>query len=185
MISLRTPRLHLRPWRAEDHAPFAAMNADPVVREYFPSLLSPVESKAQAEHLQGHIDRHGFGFWAVEAPGVAPFIGFIGLKSITFEAAFTPAVEVGWRLARAHWGRGYATEGARAAIADGFERLRLREIVALTVPSNWRSRRVMAQLGMTHDPAEDFDHPGLPDGSPLRRHVLYRVRQHARIPPGG
>jgi RimJ/RimL family protein N-acetyltransferase len=185
MISLRTPRLHLRPWRTEDHAPFAAMNADPAVREHFPGLLSPGESKAQAERLQDHIDRHGFGFWAVEAPGVAPFIGFIGITSVTFDAAFTPAVEAGWRLAQAHWGRGYATEGARAAIADGFERLGLREIVALTVPGNRRSRRVMEQLGMTHDPADDFDHPGLPDGSPSRRHVLYRVRRADGIPPGG
>ena len=174
---LRTARLILRAWQAEDTAPFAAMNADPAVREYFPALLSPAESAASAESIQAHIARHGFGFWAVEAPGVAPFIGFVGIAHTPFEAPFTPAVEVGWRLARAYWGQGYATEGARAAVTDGFGRLGLREIVSFTVSGNWRSRRVMARLGMTHDTADDFDHPRLPATSPLRRHVLYRLRR--------
>ena len=177
---LRTPRLILREWRAEDIAPFAAMNADPAVREHFPALLSMAESAASAEGIQAHIARHGFGFWAVEVPGVAPFIGFVGIARVPFEAAFTPAVEAGWRLARAHWGQGYATEGARAAVADGFGRLGLGAIVAFTVPGNWRSRRVMARLGMTHDPADDFDHPRLPAISPLRRHVLYRLQRRDR-----
>ena len=173
---LRTSRLILREWRAEDVAPFAAMNADPAVREHFPALLSPAESAASAESIQAHITRHGFGFWAVEAPSAAPFIGFVGIAHTPFEEAFTPAVEAGWRLARAHWGQGYATEGARAAIADGFGRLGLQEIVSFTVPGNWRSRRVMARLGMPHDAADDFDHPRVPAASPLRRHVLYRLR---------
>ena len=177
---LRTSRLILREWRAEDAAPFAAMNADPAVMEHFPALLSAVESAASVERAQAHIARHGFGFWAVEAPGVAAFIGFAGIAHTPFEAAFTPAIEAGWRLARAHWGQGYATEGARAAIADGFGRLGLREIVSFTVPGNWRSRQVMARLGMIHDAADDFDHPRLPATSPLRRHVLYRLRRGDR-----
>ncbi len=176
---LRTPRLILREWRAADVAPFAALNRDPEVMEHFPALLSPEESAASAERAQAHIARHGFGFWAVEAPGVAPFIGFVGLAQVSFEAPFTPAVEIGWRLARAYWGQGYATEAARAAVADGFGRLDLAEIVAFTVPGNWRSRRVMERLGAIRDQVGDFDHPRLPEGHPLRPHVLYRLRREA------
>jgi ribosomal-protein-alanine N-acetyltransferase len=177
---LQTARLSLREWRAEDMAPFTAMNADPAVMEHFPILLSAAESAASMERAQAHIIRHGFGFWAVEAPGVASFIGFVGIAHVAFDAPFTPAVEIGWRLARAYWGQGYAAEAARAAVADGFGRLGLREIVSFTVPGNWRSRRVMAQLGMTHDAADDFDRPRLPATSPLRRHVLYRLRRGDR-----
>jgi RimJ/RimL family protein N-acetyltransferase len=119
----------------------------------------------------------GYGLWAVEAPGEAEFIGYVGLALATFEARFTPAVEVGWRLARDYWGRGFATEAARAAVADGFDRVGLEEIVSFTVPANERSWRVMDRLGMTHDPADDFDHPRLPVGHHLRRHVLYRLRR--------
>lgn len=169
-----TPRLLLRAWREADLEPFAALNADPLVRRWFPSLLAREESDLQAGLLQAHIEAHGFGFWAVEAPGVAPFIGFVGLKHVTFEAAFTPAVEIGWRLARAHWGQGYATEAARAALAHGFGPLGLTGIVAMAVAGNLPSRRVMERLGMTHDPAEDFDHPGIDRHDPLCRHVLYR-----------
>jgi len=118
----------------------------------------------------------------VEIPAVAPFIGFVGLWTPSFEAHFTPAVEVGWRLAREHWGRGYASEAAEASVALGFGGLALEEIVAFTVPANFRSRRVMERLGMTHDPADDFDHPGVPEGHALRRHVLYRL---ARPDSGG
>ncbi len=176
---LRTPRLILREWRAADAAPFAALNADPAVMEHFPALLSPEESAASADRAQAHIARHGFGFWAVKAPGVAPFIGVVGLAHVAFEAPFTPAVEMGWRLGRAYWGQGYAAEAARAAAADGFGRLALPEIVAFTVPGNWRSRRVMERLSAIRDPAGDFDHPRLPDGHPLRAHVLYRLRREA------
>ena len=122
-----------------------------------------------------HIDEHGWGLWAVEIPGVAPFAGYIGLAAPRFDAHFTPCVEIGWRLAHEHWGHGYASEGARAALAFGFAALKLHEIVSFTVPANLRSRRVMERLGMTHDPADDFDHPGLPVEHPLRRHVLYRI----------
>jgi RimJ/RimL family protein N-acetyltransferase len=143
--------------------------------EHFPSTLSPDESDRLVDHVEAHFDRYGFGFWAVEVPGVAPFAGFIGLSVPRFEAHFTPCVEIGWRLSREYWDRGYATEGAQAALRFGFETLELQQIVAFTAPVNLRSRRVMEKIGMLHDPAGDFDHPGLSEGHPLRRHVLYRV----------
>jgi RimJ/RimL family protein N-acetyltransferase len=173
---LRTARLRLRPWTNTDRAPFAALNADPVVMEHFPGVLSRAESDAQADRIAAHFAQHGFGLWAVEVPGVAAFIGYVGLAIPRFETAFTPCVEIGWRLARAFWGAGYATEAAKATLAFGFETLRLPEIVSFTVPGNLRSRGVMERLGMTHDPREDFEHPLVPVGHPLRRHVLYRKR---------
>lgn len=172
---LHSDRLLLRRWRPEDLEPLAAMNADPEVMRCLPAQLSREESDAVAERIERHFEAHGFGFWAVEAPGIAPFIGFVGLANVGFEAPFTPAVEIGWRLARPFWGSGYATEAARAALTFGFNRLRLPEIVAFTVPANARSRRVMERIGMSHDPADDFDHPALAPGHPLRRHVLYRI----------
>lgn len=177
MPLLRTVRLLLRRWRDEDREPFAAMNADPRVMEHFPKLLTRAESDATVDRIEAHFDEHGYGLWAVEVPGVAPFAGFIGLSTPRFEAAFTPCVEVGWRLAAEFWGRGFATEGAKAALAFGFESLDLREIISFTVPANVRSRRVMEKIGMTHDPADDFDHPLLPPGHHLKRHVLYRANR--------
>jgi RimJ/RimL family protein N-acetyltransferase len=175
MPALVTQRLRLREWRDEDLEPFAALNADPRVREFFPDLLTRDESAASMQQARDHFARHGYGPWAAEEIGGAPFIGFIGLWIPTFEAHFTPCVELGYRLAFDHWDKGYATEGARAALAFGFETLALREIVAFTTASNIRSRRVMEKLGMTHDAAGDFDHPNLPADHPLRRHVLYRI----------
>lgn len=175
-IELRTERLLLRRWRRADLAPFAELNADPAVFEYLPGPLSRAESDALAARIDAHFGRNGFGLWAVEIPAVTPFAGFIGLSIPAFEAHFTPCVEVGWRLARAHWGRGYASEGARAALRFGFEQLRLDEIVSFTVVDNRRSRAVMERLGMRHHPDDDFDHPALPEGDRLRRHALYRVR---------
>jgi ribosomal-protein-alanine N-acetyltransferase len=175
MTTLRTARLVLRPWTNEDFAPFAAMSADPKVMAHFPSTLSRAESDALAARISGEIEMQGFGFWALELPGAAPFIGFTGIRAVTFDAHFTPAVEIGWRLAPAHWGKGYATEAARAALAHGFGALGLGEIVAFTIPANTPSRAVMQRLGMTHDEADDFDHPALPEGHRLRRHVLYRI----------
>jgi RimJ/RimL family protein N-acetyltransferase len=157
------------------------MNADPRVMEHFPKLLSREESDARIDSIEAHFREHGFGAWAVEAPGVAPFIGFLGLTIPQFTAPFSPCVEIGWRLATDFWGRGYATEGARAAVQFGFEQLGLAEIVSFTVPANVRSRRVMEKLGMTHDPAGDFDHPLLPAGHPLSRHVLYRLKAPANV----
>jgi RimJ/RimL family protein N-acetyltransferase len=174
---LRTGRLLLRRWRAEDRDAFAALNADPVVMEHFPAVSSRADSDAAADRIAAHFEKHGFGLWAVEVVGVTPFAGFVGLCVPRFEAHFTPCVEIGWRLAAAHWNRGYATEGARAALALGFEHLALDEIVSYTVPGNVRSRRVMEKIGMTHEPGGDFDHPLLPAGHPLSRHVLYRIRK--------
>jgi RimJ/RimL family protein N-acetyltransferase len=171
----RTDRLVLRAWRDADLAPFAALNTDPRVMEFFASAPSRTESDAMVERIRRHFAGHGFGLWAVEAPGVADFIGFVGLVHVPFSAPFTPAVEVGWRLAAEHWGRGYATEAAGRALAAGFEQLQLDEIVSMTVPANQRSRGVMEKIGMRCSPADDFDHPGLPEGHRLHRHVLYRL----------
>jgi RimJ/RimL family protein N-acetyltransferase len=172
---LRTPRLLLRRWRDTDRTPFAALNADPFVMEHFPAPLRREESDDLADRIAADIDERGWGLWAVEIAGTAPFAGFVGLNPATFDAPFTPAVEIGWRLAREHWGHGYATEGASAALAFGFDALALEEIVSFTTHGNARSRRVMERLGMRRDPADDFDNPNVPDGDALRPHVLYRV----------
>jgi RimJ/RimL family protein N-acetyltransferase len=169
-VSLTTERLILRRWRAGDRQPFAALNADARVMEFFPRVLNLKESDDLASRISEHFDRHGFGLWAVEIPGVVDFAGFVGLSIPRFVAPFTPCVEIGWRLAMGCWGHGYATEAARAALAFGFGELELREIVSFTVPQNLRSRRVMEKIGMTYDPAGDFDHPAV--GT---RHVLYRL----------
>jgi RimJ/RimL family protein N-acetyltransferase len=169
---IETPRLILRPWRESDLAPFAEQNADPLVMRHMRGVLTRDESDAYVARARQHLAETGFGIWAVEAPGVAPFIGAVGLNHVKFEASFTPAVEVAWRLHRHHWGRGYATEAARAAIEDGFTRIGLREIVAFTALDNTASAQVMERVGMTRE--TEFDHPMLPDGHPLRRHVLYR-----------
>lgn len=173
--SLRTERLLFRRWRAADRAPFAALNADPCVMRFFARTRSPEENRAEAERLDGAFNREGFGFWAVEAPGVSEFIGFVGCFPVNPALPFAPAVEAGWRLDRTYWGRGYAPEAARAALADVFGRCGLREVVADAAEPNWPSRRVMERLGMRRDPAADFDHPFVPEGHPMRRHVLYRL----------
>lgn len=172
---LRTERLILRAWRASDREPFAALNADPVVMEHFPAPLSRVESDAMVDRILDRWARRRPSLWAVEVSGVAPFIGFVGLLEAEFDAAFTPCVEIGWRLSARHWGQGYATEAARAALAHGFTTLALDQIVSFTAPANQRSRRVMERLGMRRDPREDFDHPNVAVGHALRRHVLYRI----------
>lgn len=176
---LETPRLVLRDWRDEDLAPFAALNADPTVMRHFPAPLTREQSDAGAGRIRAFLAAEGFGLWAVEVKGVTPFAGFIGLSRPRFEAPFTPCVEVGWRLAAPLHGRGYATEGARAALAFGFTTLGLPEVVSFTTPSNTASLRVMEKLGMQRDPRGDFDHPSLPDGHPLQRHVLYRLTRDA------
>jgi RimJ/RimL family protein N-acetyltransferase len=178
VVSLRTDRLVLRPWRDDDREPFAAMNADPAVMQYFPATMDRAASDGFVDRIEARLAETGWGLWAVEVPGVAPFVGYVGVQPVSFEAQFTPAVEIGWRMARAHWNHGYATEGARAAVAHGFDELGLDEIVGFTVVANAPSRRVMDKLGMTHDPADDFDHPRLPDWD-QRRHVLYRLRRNS------
>lgn len=179
---LRTDRLLLRRWRPEDRKPFSRLNADPNVVEFLPQALSREESDRLAEGIENHFQRHDFGLWAVEVIDVVPFAGFIGLAVPRFETHFTPCVEIGWRLAAEYWNRGYATEGALAALEFGFTCLQLDEIVSFTVPENVRSRRVMEKLDMSHSPSDDFDHPALPEGHRLRRHVLYRCGRNERTP---
>ena len=180
MTELRTDRLIMRPWHDEDREPFAALTADPEVQRYFPGRLSREESDAFVDQMQAEHAERGWSLWALEVAGTGEFIGYTGLEVPSFDEHFMPAVEVGWRLARDAWGKGYATEAARAAVAFGFDELKLDEIVSFTVPHNAPSRAVMERLGMTHDPAEDFEHPGLPEGHPLRLHVLYRLRAPSR-----
>lgn len=172
---ITTKRLILRPWKAEDFTPFAALNADPRVMEYFPAIRSRAESDLQATSFAEYIEKKGWGFWAVSVIDKVDFIGFIGLEDVDFEAHFTPAVEIGWRLAYEYWGQGYATEGAKAALEYAFNTLKLEEIVSLTSEGNSRSRNVMEKIGMHHDPEDDFDHPKFTKGNPLQRHVLYRI----------
>ena len=172
---LETERLRLRRWTEDDLRPFAEMNADPVVMEFFPRTLTRGESDGLVERIEAGFEAHGFGLWAVVVRESGELVGLAGLNRVGFEAHFTPAVEVGWRLARAAWGKGYATEAGRAALAFGFDRVGLTEIVSFTTAANRRSRAVMERLGMTYDPAEDFEHPSLPPDHPQRRHVLYRV----------
>ena len=174
-VTLSGGRIHLRQWRDEDRDAFAAMNADARVMEFFRNSLSRAESDAMVDRIQKHFGEHGFGLWAIEVPDVAPFAGFAGLAVARFSAHFTPCVEVGWRLAFAHWGHGYATEAARLALDYAFGTLALPEVVSFTSVTNHRSRAVMERLGMRRDPADDFDYPALPEGHPLRRHVLYRL----------
>ena len=180
MSELATDRLTLRQWRDADLQPFAELNADPEVMRYFPATVTRAQSDGFAGYMRETIDRQGWGLWAVEVTDGPPFIGFVGLNRVTFEEHFTPAVEVGWRLARPFWGNGYATEAASAAVRFGFEQIDLDEIVSFTTTSNEPSIRVMRRIGMRHDAAGDFDHPMVAEGSPLRRHVLYRLAKHPR-----
>ena len=183
ILLLQTQRLILRGWQQSDLEPLAQMNADAEVMKYFPAILSRQESDALVERIEKHHQVHEFALWAVEERSTSAFIGFIGLNVPTFEAHFTPTVEVGWRLAKAFWGQGYATEGARRVISYGLEVIGLTEIVSFTAQLNLRSIAVMKRLGMTHQEDDDFDHPRLPLGHPLQRHVLYRLNRNQ--PPDG
>jgi RimJ/RimL family protein N-acetyltransferase len=172
---LSSERLLLREWRDDDLEPLAGLCADPVVMEHFPGPMDRDQTAAMLTRMRAHFDRHPFGFWAAEERATGALLGFIGLAVPSFNAPFTPCVEIGWRLARSSWGKGLATEGAQVVLRHGFEVLHLPEIVSFTVPANVRSRRVMEKLGMRRDLAGDFQHPNLPQGHPLRAHVLYRL----------
>lgn len=175
ILELESARLLLRQWRDEDLPEFAAMCADPQVMRYFPAPLSRLESASLIGRIRGHFAEHGFGLWALQRKDTGAFIGFTGLGVVGFDAPFTPAIEIGWRLAREHWGLGYASEAAWTALRCGFDRLALKEVVAFTAQSNLPSEKVMQAIGMHHDSADDFEHPKLAAGHPLRHHVLYRI----------
>jgi RimJ/RimL family protein N-acetyltransferase len=172
---ITTARLLLREWQPQDRAPFARLNADPRVAEHLGNLLDRAESDALLDQFVARWAVDGYGVWAVERLDDGAFLGFTGLSPVLFNAPFAPATEIEWRLVPEAWGRGYATESARAALQFGFESRGLEDVVSFTVPANVRSRAVMERLGMTRDPSDDFDHPGLPPGHKLRRHVLYRL----------
>jgi len=180
VIQLETSRLRLRPWRDEDFAPFAALNADPQVMAHFPATLDRAESDVLAARCQSLIEAQGWGFWATEIKASGDFIGFVGLHRPIAELPFSPCVEIGWRLARPFWGQGYASEAARAALSFAFNDLALAEVVAFTSLENRRSQAVMERLGMRR--AENFEHPALPPGHPLREHCLYRLAVSAWQP---
>lgn len=175
MTVAKTERLILRCWRYADREPFARINADARVMEFMPDVLTRDQSDAVVDRIEAHFRQHGFGLCAVELRTDHTFIGFIGLAVPSFQAPFTPCVEIGWRLSADCWGQGLATEGARQMVAYASQQLGLASLVSFTVPANVRSRRVMEKLGMTYDASDDFDHPGLPDGHALRKHVLYRL----------
>jgi RimJ/RimL family protein N-acetyltransferase len=172
---LPTERLVLRRWRTGDREPFAALNADPVVMEFFVATMTREQSDGFVDVIEAGIAERGHGMWAVELAETGEFIGCAGLLYQTFDAHFTPAFEIAYRFARSAWGHGYATEAAKAAVAYAFAKVGLTEIVSMTAVSNSRSQAVMRRLGMSHDPADDFDHPRVPPGHPLRPHVLYRL----------
>jgi RimJ/RimL family protein N-acetyltransferase len=181
MTELTTDRLHLRNWRDTDRDLFAALNADPAVMEHFPALQTREQSDALIDRQLSAIEERGWGLWALEVRDTGEFIGFTGLSVPSFEAPFIsagssmPTVEIGWRLAKGAWGNGYASEAARAALAYGFGPAGLDEIVSFTATTNLPSQRVMQRIGMVHVEPGDFDHPRIPDGHRLRRHVLYRI----------
>jgi len=175
MTIIETEHLILRTWKEEDIEPMTAIDKDPLVCKYFPALGNREATLAFIKGNTEFYHQHGFMFYAVELKSTHEMIGFIGLKRPSFEAHFTPAIEIGWRLASKHWNKGYATEGAKVALNYGFNQLNLDEIVSFTVVDNIPSRRIMEKIGMHHNPTDDFDHPKLAQGNPLRRHVLYRL----------
>ncbi|WP_421901585.1 GNAT family N-acetyltransferase [Maridesulfovibrio sp.] len=176
MIKFKSERLVLRGWQDSDYAPFARINADPDVMRYFPAPLSEAESNANADTMRALIGERGWGFWAVEIPKVAPFIGFVGLHIPSVILPFSPCVEIGWRLDKQFWGHGYATEAAQFALEYGFTDLGLEEIVSFTATQNKPSQAVMKRLGMSRE-SETFEHPSVPTGNPLREHFLYRLQK--------
>nr|WP_282452682.1 GNAT family N-acetyltransferase [Lysobacter sp. CAU 1642] len=173
---MQTPRLLLRRWRAADAAPFAAINADPEVARHLPGVMPRALSDTLMARIEDHFDAHGFGRWAVERREDGALLGFVGGQQVHFEAAFTPAVEIGWRLASSAWRQGYAREAAEVCLRDLRQRVGLIEVVSFTVPANRPSWGLMERLGFRRDAAGDFAHPQLPADHPLSLHWLYRAR---------
>lgn len=175
MQGLSTERLILRRWKADDLEPFAQICADPSVMEFYPKPLTFQEARAAVERIEAQFEADDFGLWALEVQKTGEFIGYVGLSRPSFHTHFTPCVEIGWRLARKHWGSGLATEAAREALQDGFERIHLKEIVSFTALINKRSIKLMERIGMIRNPEDDFLHPSLADGDRLKPHVLFRL----------
>ncbi len=174
-IHIETERLILREWKEEDKAPFARMNADPMVMEFFPRRLTENDSNHLVDRFQKHFETSGFGFYAVELKKTGDFMGFAGLQAVEMAVPFTPAVEIAWRLDYEYWGKGYATEAAQTVLGHGFTELKLKEIVAYAVHDNSRAIKLIEKIGMKRDPKMDFDYPHLPKDHPLGRFVLYRM----------
>ncbi|MBX9770450.1 MAG: GNAT family N-acetyltransferase [Candidatus Obscuribacterales bacterium] len=174
-MQLETERLFLRHWQESDVEPFCAITSDPEVRRYYPNVLSASETKTLVVRIKAHFEKENFGLWSVELKSTGEFIGYTGLQKPTIEAHFMPCVEIGWTIAKKHWGNGYAPEAAAKALEDGFTRIGLDEIVSFTTVSNDKSIRVMEKLGMTRNPKDDYSHPLLPQGHPLKPHVLFRL----------
>ncbi|HEY9683293.1 MAG TPA: GNAT family N-acetyltransferase [Oculatellaceae cyanobacterium] len=174
---MQSNRLLLRRWNESDLQPFADLNADPDVMKHFPKTLSKDETRSLIERIEQRFEEDKFGLWAVETINSSEFIGFVGLWRPTFDAHFTPCVEIGWRLAKRFWGNGYAPEAALLALKYGFETVGLDEIIAMTATCNRNSMRVMQKIGMTYNTHDNFKHPLLEDGHPLQEHVLYRIRK--------
>lgn len=175
MLALHSQRLLLRPWQPADLRGFAELNGDPQVMRHFPSVMSRAQSDAMARRMQAHFVTHGFGYWVLERHDQPGLLGVLGIQHVGFAAAFTPAVEIGWRIQRAHWRQGYALEAAQAVLAHAFGQLQLEQVLAFTVPANLPSQALMQRLALERNPADDFAHPLLPVGHPLRSHWLYRL----------
>lgn len=176
-VKYETDRLFLRTWKKSDLETFYKINSDPQVMEFMPKTLRREESNQAAERIQAHFKSHNFGLWAIELKSTHQFIGFVGLSIPTFESHFTPCVEIAWRLGKDFWGKGFATEAAKKSLEIGFTTFNLNEILAFTVLANLRSIGIMKKLGMKTNPLENFDHPKLPENSPLKKHVLYRINK--------
>ncbi|MGN6610828.1 MAG: GNAT family N-acetyltransferase [Angustibacter sp.] len=171
---IRTERLLLRHWRPDDRPPFAALNADPAVMEHFPAPQDRATSDASVDRFEQRLTEHGWGFWALERLDTGEFIGFTGLNPVPDDLPVAPGIEVGWRLAHAHWGHGFAPEAAVAALRVAFGSLHAPEVVSFTSHANDRSQSVMRKIGLRRRPEADFDHPRFPDW-PGRRHVVYAI----------
>ncbi len=176
-MKIITPRLTLRNWQQQDFKPFAILNHDPEVMKFFPKILNEEESNNAINKFIAHFEKHGFGLLAVERNDNKKFIGFIGLNIPNFTTNFTPCVEIGWRLAKEHWGQGLATEGATAILQHAFDQLKLKEIVAFTAKNNLASIAVMKKIGMKRVIDGDFPHPNLPSNHALAPHILYKINQ--------
>lgn len=178
MIVLETKQLILRTWRDDDLEPMTAINQDPKVMEYFPSRQDMEATQSFIGRVTKHQEQHRFSLYAVELKTTGEMIGFVGLMTVPFTAHFTPAIEIGWRLASGYWNRGYATEAAKTVLHDAFTRLNLSEVVSFTAQGNAASRRIMEKIGLQHNSEDNFKHPKLDEASPLCQHVLYRITKH-------